>query len=131
MPEAKNRIQIFNQPKAPKINLGLFASIKDYVLGKKYSLNVIFVTPRKIQTLNNQYRKKDYATDILSFPLEKNSGEIYLCFSIIKKKSKEFDRTPLNYLDFLFIHGVLHLKGMQHGGKMESEEKCICQKFEI
>ncbi len=131
MPEVKNRIQIFNSPKAPKVNLGLFTLIKDYTLGKKYSLNIIFVTPKKMQGLNNQYRKKDYATDILSFPLEKKSGEIYLCWSIIKKKSKEFGRTPANYLDFIFIHGLLHLKGMQHGSKMESEEKRVCQKFVI
>ena len=118
-------------PKLVPIDQGLFALIKNKVLGKKYELSVAFVGKRKIQDLNNKFRKKNSATDILSFELDKNSGEIIFCFTEIKRKCRLFGKTPTEYLNFLFIHGLLHLEGMEHGSKMEEKEKLLCQNFEI
>ena len=56
-----------------------FNSIKEVVLGKKYDLSFAFVGPKKMRETNKLYRDKDYATDILSFELEKNAGEILIC----------------------------------------------------
>ena len=117
--------------KVPTIDQGLFALIKDEVLGKKYELSIAFIGKKKMQDLNNQFRKKNSPTDILSFTLDKNSGEIIFCFDEVKRKSKLFGKTPTQYLNFLFIHGLLHLKGMEHSSNMERKEKLLCQKFEI
>ncbi len=118
-------------PKTVPVDQGLFALMKDKVLGKKYELSVAFVGKKKIQDLNNKFRKKNSPTDILSFELDKNSGEIIFCFDEVKRKSKLFGKTPTQYLNFLFIHGLLHLEGMEHGSKMEEKEKLLCQNFEI
>ncbi|MFA6076808.1 MAG: rRNA maturation RNase YbeY [Candidatus Paceibacterota bacterium] len=97
--------------------------LKKDILGKKYSLSIAYVTPKKSRELNKQYRKKDKATNVLSFSLRKNEGELVLCKTVIKKEARNSDRTFEEWLEFLVIHGMLHLKGFEHGKKMEKMEK--------
>lgn len=96
--------------------------IKDEILGKRYELSFAFISEGEIKNLNKQYRKKNEPTDILSFPLEKNFGEILICKDVAKIKSKKFGLTFQEYLIFLVIHGLLHLKGLHHGDKMKKYE---------
>ncbi len=110
---------------------GLFLNMKDVALGKKYELSIVFVGKKLGKKLNTEHRKKNYATDILSFPIDKNAGEIFLQYEALKKKAKEFGRTPENYLRFLVIHGLIHLKGFDHGSRMESEEARVRALFKI
>jgi probable rRNA maturation factor len=77
------------------------------------------------------HRQKDYATDILSFGLDDESGEIIMNPQKVAKKAKEFGRSYENYLVFLFIHGLFHLKGFDHGSRMESEEARVRRLFNI
>ena len=105
--------------------------IKDSVLGKKYNLSLVFTDKTKIKLLNNIYKNKNKPTDILSFPLSKKEGEIFICPTETKKEAKKFGRDFENFTLFLFIHGLCHLKGMTHGSKMEQEEKKIRLKFKV
>lgn len=109
----------------------LLLSIKDYSLGKDYELSITIVGDKKIQNLNKQFRNKDYPTDVLSFPLEKNSGEIFLNLKVAAKKSVDFKMTFKKYIYYVLIHSMLHLKGYVHGEKMEKEEKILMNKFKI
>lgn len=109
----------------------LFANIKDFVLGKKYELSLVFVTPQQSHKHNLHYRQKDKPTNILSFPLDNTHGEIIICPQYAKKEAVDFDRSYPNYLIFLFIHGLVHLKGFDHGSRMETEEVKIRNKFQI
>lgn len=104
----------------PKVE---FREITKEVLGEDYELSLVFVTPSISHHLNKKYRGKNYATDVLSFPLEKKSGEIFLDLTTTRKKSSEFGMHFEQFVAFLFIHGCLHLKGMEHGVKMEKAEK--------
>lgn len=108
-----------------------FEAMKDAVLGKEYDLSVVFVSKEKIQSLNKQYRNIDAPTDILSFPLEKDSGEIFINLEETKRIAPDFDREYENFLGFLFIHGLVHLKGYDHGSTMENIEKKFCKDFDI
>jgi probable rRNA maturation factor len=99
-----------------------FRVIKDEILGEDYELSFTIVDVKKMKTLNLMYRDKNCATDILSFPLSKNEGEIYICPSESLKEAKKFDRPYDNFIVFLFIHGCTHLKGFDHGGTMERLE---------
>ncbi len=108
-----------------------YEHMKDAILGKKYSLSLIFVGEKRAQQLNKQYRDGDYIPNVLSFPLDKNNGEIYITPRIAKKESKKFDLTPNGYIGFLFIHGLLHLKGYPHGATMEKAEKKYCAQFKL
>ncbi len=99
------------------------------ILGKNYSVSFAFIGDEKMKELNNAYRKINKTTDILSFPLEKNEGEILISKKETAKKAKTFFMKPQDYLNYLLIHGLLHLKGMAHGSKMESKEREFCEKF--
>ncbi len=120
----------------PRIDGVFFQSIKDKILGKSYDLSVVFVGRKKIRDLNVKYRKKNYTTDILSFTLDHTMGEIYIYPNKAYQKSILFDRSPGNYLQYLLIHGALHLKGMDHESdrdakEMEKAEHKWCKVFGI
>ena len=108
-----------------------FELIKKTILGSKYELSLVFIAPKKIQSLNKIYRKINKPTDILSFPLSKTTGEIFICKSEAKKEMVKFGRTFENFLTYLFIHGLVHLKGHDHGPKMEKIEEKFRKKFEV
>lgn len=82
------------------------------ILGPEYDLSLVFCTPQKSHELNLKHRNKDKEANVLSFPLTDKSGEIF-----IKLPIKDFS------VEHLFIHALLHLKGLRHGSRMESEEK--------
>jgi probable rRNA maturation factor len=108
-----------------------FVQMKDAALGKDYVLSVVVVDDETSQRLNNTYRSKDKPTDILSFPLSENEGEMFLNLKYAREKAKEFDRDFDNFIGFLFIHGLIHLKGFDHGDKMEAEEVKLRKRFKI
>src|SRR4051812_262018 len=88
-----------------------YEAMKDRVLGKDYELSFVIVDEKEIQTLNARYRSKNKPTDILSFPLSESIGEIFICPGESKLEAKKFDRDYENFIGFLFIHGLVHLKG--------------------
>lgn len=108
-----------------------FSDIKDEILGKKYELSLVFIGDTRMRTLNKKYRKKDVTTDILSFPLSRNTGEIFISQKEAARRSKGFDMKPRDHLIFLFIHGLLHLKGLTHGRTMEKLEDRWCKRFGV
>ncbi len=107
----------------------MYGKIKNDILGKKYSLSIAFISPKKSREINKKYRKIDKPTNILSFSFNKNEGEILLCQSVIKKETKKFSRTYKELLGFLVIHGMLHLKGYEHSSRMERAEEKYDKKY--
>lgn len=108
-----------------------FDLMKVAILGVKYELSLVFTNSSEILKLNKTYRNISKPTDILSFPLSKTAGEIFICPSETKKMMTEFDRTYENFLAYLFIHGLVHLKGYDHGDKMEKLEEKFRKKFRV
>src|SRR5204863_1603989 len=93
----KNNFTITRLAKnTPKINGMYFSRIKEKVLGKKYELSLVFISLAESKKLNRSYRKKNKPTNVLSFGLTKNVGEIFL--SPLAKKDTAG----------LFIHGLCH-----------------------
>lgn len=106
-----------------------YLAMKEKILGKKYDLTVVFCTPKESQERNATYRGKDYATNILSFPLSDTEGEIYISLSIVRKGAKEFTMSYPKFLHLLLAHGMLHLKGLDHGSTMEGLEDTYLHMF--
>ncbi len=130
--EINNLNVSYNIKKAPKLDGVFLHKIKKIILGEKYDLNIYFVGEKKIRIINKKYRNKDYITDILSFPfINDNFGEIYICLSKVKSKSKKFNTNPENYLNYLFVHGMIHLTGLDHGEEMDKLEKKYTKKLNI
>ncbi len=108
-----------------------YAEMLSEVLGPSYELSLVFVGKARARAINKKTRRKSYAPNVLSFPLSKTSGEIYLCSAVAAKEADDYDLAPDAFVGKLFIHGLFHLKGMQHGSRMESQERRIGKKFRI
>lgn len=106
-----------------------FLHIKEKIIGKNYNLTVTFCTPEESRLRNKAYRDKDYPTNILSFPLSDTEGEIYISLSTARRDAKKFEMSYQKFLHLLFIHGVLHLKGHDHGSTMEGLEDSYLETF--
>ena len=128
----ENSISTINTTKGRVPTLPILL-LKNDILGKNYSLSLAFVGKKKMQEINNTYRKKNKPTNILSFPLSKNEGEILICLEIVKKeatnKDKNFGKNFKELLGFLVIHGMLHLKGYEHSSRMEEAEQKYDKKY--
>ncbi|HEU0085867.1 MAG TPA: rRNA maturation RNase YbeY [Candidatus Paceibacterota bacterium] len=106
-----------------------FEAMKNDILGKGYSLSLASVDAKTSRRINRKYRGKDKPANVLSFPFSKTEGEIILCPETIKKQTKKFGRDFESLFGFMVIHGMLHLKGMQHSSKMEEEENKYDKKY--
>ena len=105
--------------------------MKNAILGKRYDLSLSFVGPTQAKKLNEQYRKKDYVPNVLSFPLDATHGEIIICPVVAKTQAKDFDLSVEGYIAYLFIHGLVHLKGHDHGATMDRLEQKFLRQFSI
>ncbi|MCK5285838.1 MAG: rRNA maturation RNase YbeY [Candidatus Pacebacteria bacterium] len=114
-----------NNPSLP------FQKIKEKVLGKNYELSLVFIGDQLSKKLNNQYRKINKATNILTFNLSKTEGEIFINLNLAKKQAHKFEKNYTNFIGLLLIHGLMHLKGYQHSSKMDKEEEKIRKFFKI
>lgn len=108
-----------------------YETIKNDILGKSYTLSLTFVGETLAQKLNQQYRQKTYTPNVLSFPLAKDHGEVFITPSVAKRQAKKFNMSVKGYIGFLFIHACLHLKGHLHGATMESTEKRYSKKYHL
>ena len=86
------------------------------------------------QTLNNEYRGKDYATNVLSFPYDTEPvvmGDLVICPAVVAKEAAEQNKPLAAHYAHLTVHGMLHLQGWDHetseadAEEMENEEKEI------
>lgn len=112
-----------------------------------YEVSISFVDNQEIRELNKQYRNKDTATDVLSFPLkefeetEENYnneeefvqedrllGDIVISLEKAQEQAIEYGHSFERELAFLTVHGVLHLLGMDH--EDEEQEKEMLKKQE-
>lgn len=77
----------------------------------------LITNDEELRRLNRQFRKKDYATDVLSFPASEPDGvlgEIAISFERAKQQAAEHHHAVGDEIGVLMLHGVLHLLGMDH-----------------
>lgn len=129
--ESKNLIIRRDGGQIDKALFSRMQSIKNKILSENYNLSLNFVSPLKALDLNKKYRNKDYIPNILSFPLSKSEGEIFICLSIVRKEANKFNLSYKNFLSLILIHGCLHLKGLDHGEKMDRLEQKYLDLFMI
>ena len=86
----------------------------------------------EIQTLNQLYRNKDSATNVLSFPAEpvdglpttvaRQMGDIVICASVVRDEAVRQSKSLDDHWAHMLIHGTLHLLGFDHGEDKEAEK---------
>jgi probable rRNA maturation factor len=112
-----------------------------------FTLTIRIVDEAEAQRFNREYRNKDYATNVLSFPAElpeglpadirqSQMGDLLICASVVAREAKEQRRAETDHWAHLTIHGVLHLLGYDHeqtdeADVMESLETEILAKLGI
>lgn len=71
--------------------------------------------------LNQRYRHKDYATNVLSFPAELPAGidlpllgDLVICAPVVAREAHAQRKAPREHWAHLTVHGVLHLLGHDH-----------------
>lgn len=77
-------------------------------------LVIVFLNPGPAKKINFEFRKRDYATDVLSFSNPQGLGELLICPQVIAKQAKEHGLTFNQELSYMLLHGILHLLGYDH-----------------
>lgn len=144
-PNIEIQIVIQSMPKDISLQLGAWAYAALKNPEKQVTLRI--VDEPEIHALNKQFRHKDKATNVLSFPnaqadthlpktvqtkINRNLGDIILCASIIEQEALEQHKPLAAHWAHMVIHGCLHLQGYDHeteedAKKMETEEIGILQ----
>jgi probable rRNA maturation factor len=108
-----------------------FGEIALAILGNKFELSLVVCGDTLARKMNTVYRKKTYKPNILSFPLSKNEGEIFLNVRKAEREARLGGISSRERLTYLFIHGCFHLKGLDHSDHMEREEMRVMRKFNL
>ena len=105
----------------------VFLTVAEQVL-PQWNISLVFVGSKRAQDLNKNLRNKTYIPNVLSYEVGNRSGEIIICLQEAKKQAPHHQMNERTFILYLFIHGLLHLKGWAHGGKMEGcEQKLLAQ----
>jgi probable rRNA maturation factor len=86
------------------------------------SLTIRVVNARDSRVLNRQWRGKDYATNVLSFPdgtlspdeHERGLGDLIICAPVVRSEARSQRKTGESHWAHMVVHGVLHLLGYDH-----------------
>jgi len=110
--------------KAPPVTGRRLACIAKICLPSNYDLSVTYVGRTAARRLNRELRRKDYATNILSFSYGARDGELVLNLDRLARDQRELGfRTRTDAATYLLVHGALHLAGLPHGRKMDAREE--------
>lgn len=91
-------------------------------------LTIRIVDEAEITALNRDYRSKDKATNVLSFPADLPDhidlpllGDLVICAAVVKREAEAQHKTTNDHWAHMVIHGTLHLLGYDHTGDDEAE----------
>jgi len=98
-------------------------------ISRQVTLCVRFSDDETIRGLNKQWRGKDKATDVLSFPMQEGPdythdeslGDIILSWPFVVAEATRLGLNPQQHAQHLIVHGVLHLLGFVHAEDMDAE----------
>ena len=95
---------------------------------KRADLAIRLVDTKEGRALNRHYRGKDYATNVLSFPVELPEGvvlpllgDLVICAPVVAREALEQGKPLAAHYAHLTVHGVLHLLGLDHEDDREAE----------
>jgi len=87
-------------------------------------LAVRLVDAEEGQTLNRDFRKKDYATNVLTFDYAQAPvvmADLIICAPVIEQEAQEQGKTLEAHYAHMLVHGALHAQGWDHIKKKEAE----------
>ena len=112
-----------------------FKKIAQEILPERYQLSLVLCSDTLSRRINRTYRqprqtnKKNYAPNVLSFPVERYWVDFFLNVRKAEREAKTLGIPARERIAHLFAHGCLHLKGLTHGTRMDTLEKRLLKKF--
>ena len=113
-------------------------------LHEERDFSVSFVSDEEIRELNKEYRDIDAPTDILTFRLadsdidfplgdeeDSETGDIFISMESMRRNAKEFGVSENEELRRLLLHGLLHLRGLDHKSNDFSTEPMLVEQEKI
>jgi len=97
-------------------------------------ITVRIVDVEEGQSLNRDFRKKDYATNVLTFDYTREpvvTADLVLCAPVVAKEAKEQGKTLQDHYAHLIVHGTLHAQGWDHETSQADAEEMEAYETEI
>lgn len=108
-------------------------------LPAKAEVTVRYVANAEARRLNREFRGKDCATNVLSFPYDDAprgtvAGDIVICAPVVAREARAQSKSLEAHHAHLLVHGLLHLRGYDHereadARRMERRERQLLAKF--
>ena len=130
-------------PQKQEVESYLICAAEFLQLQEDLELTLRIVQKEEIQTLNREYRHKDYPTNVLSFPADwdipeepRLIGDIVVAAEVVNQEATEQNKSAKAHWTHIIIHGFLHLLGYDHIEEQDAEvmedlERKILQKLGI
>ena len=129
---------LFRRRSVFRDQLELFAQELQANVTKGRAFSCLVTDDEEIRELNRTFRRKNYATDVLSFPSSDvacgTMGDVAISLQRAKEQAHEHGHSTGDELKILLLHGVLHLMGMDHEkdrGEMARTERRWRKKFAL
>ena len=111
-----------------KVSIAVEEFSKKFNISKKFYFTVHSINEDESKKINKKTFNKNFPTDVLSFPLYNNidsinnldknmsedMGDMFVCRNVIKKNAKIYNKDFSEELQYIVIHGLLHLIGYSH-----------------
>jgi probable rRNA maturation factor len=119
--------------------LGRFVRAAQAAVGLAGEVDVLLAGDRTLRRLNREFRGKDKATDVLSFPSVEelagvHAGDLAISLDTAQRQAEEHGHSLRDEVRVLLLHGLLHLAGMDHevdGGEMAAREGELRKKLRL
>ena len=105
-----------------------------HALQSDAEITVRIVDAEEGQALNRDYRKKDYATNVLTFDYTMEpvvTADLVLCAPVVAQEAKEQGKTLQAHYAHLLVHGALHAQGWDHESSEEDAQVMELREVEI
>ena len=109
-----------------------------HALAVDAEITVRIVDAEEGRKLNREYRKKDYATNVLTFDYQQEptvAADLVLCAPVVEREAREQNKTLEEHYAHLLVHGALHAQGWDHetsaedADEMEAYETAIMEEL--
>jgi probable rRNA maturation factor len=122
-----------------RAGLGRFLRAAQGLVGLRGEVDVLLAGDRTLRRLNREFRGKDKATDVLSFPAAEefaggHAGDLAVSLDTARRQAKEHGHSLRDEVRVLLLHGLLHLAGMDHEadqGEMAAREAMLRTRFRL
>ena len=95
------------------------AALRSWTMGAS-GITLRIVGEREGRQLNSRFRRKNKATNVLSFPYGKGRGDVVLCHPVIAREARAQGKSIAAHYAHLVVHGILHLRGYDHEKKRDA-----------